>query len=130
MPDHPGPRSLFLRVLLVQAGVLAVLTVATAWLAPQVTWVALAGGSLALAANLVFGVLALTKRRSAGAVLSAFLVAEIGKFFVVVLGFAWLFRSFSEQLHGLNAAVLLGAFAVILGAQWVAPIMFKSAPRR
>jgi F0F1-type ATP synthase assembly protein I len=117
-------------MLLLQATILAALVVAAEWLAPQSVWVTLAGGSIALTANLVFGILASIGRLSAGAVLMALMVAEAGKLLVVALGFALIFRKFPERLDGVNALLLLGAFVLTLSAQWLAPLVFRTEPRR
>ncbi|MAS41414.1 MAG: hypothetical protein CMK33_06850 [Porticoccaceae bacterium] len=130
MPGYQAQHELFVRMLLLQVAMFAALLVAALWLAPQSAWVALAGGSIALTANLVFGILASIGRRSAGAILVALMVAEAGKIVAVALGFALLFRKFPERLGGVNALLLLGAFVLILSAQWLAPLVFRTELRR
>lgn len=127
---YQAQRDLFVRMLLLQAAILAAIVVAGRWLAPQLVWVGLAGGSIALTANLIFGILASLGCRSASAVLVALMVAEAGKLFAVALGFALLFREFPERLGGVNALLLLGAFVLTLSAQWLAPLVFRTEPRR
>ena len=130
MPGYQAQHELFVRMLLLQVAMFAALLVAALWLAPQSAWVALAGGAIALTANLVFGILASIGRRSAGAILVALMVAEAGKIVAVALGFALLFRKFPERLGGVNALLLLGAFVLILSAQWLAPLVFRTELRR
>ena len=130
MPGYQAQHELFVRMLLLQVAMFAALLVAAVWLAPQSAWVALAGGAIALTANLVFGILASIGRRSAGAILVALMVAEAGKIVAVALGFALLFRKFPERLVGMNALLLLGAFVLILSAQWLAPLVFRTELRR
>lgn len=130
MSGYQAQHDLFVRMLLLQAAILVTMVVAAGWLAPQVIWIALAGGSIALTANLVFGTLASLGQRGAGAVLVALTVAEAAKLVTVALGFALLFREFPERLGGVNALLLLGAFVLTLSAQWLAPLVFRTEPRR
>jgi len=127
---YQAQHDLFVRMLLLQTAIIAATVVAAVLLAPQLVWVGLAGGSIALTANLVFGILASLGRRSAGAVLMALMMAEAGKIFVVALGFVLLFRKFPERLGGGDALWLLGAFVLTLSAQWLAPLVLKTEPRR
>lgn len=115
--------ALFLISLLLQAAVLAAITAGLCWRVPEAALVAFSGGALALLANLVFGLLALSRRCGAGAVLAALLIAEAGKFVVVAVGFALVIRCFADQLTGLNALLLFGTFGLTLGAQWAAPLV-------
>lgn len=130
VPGYQGQHELFVRMLVLQAAILAAIVVAVGWLAPQVIWVGLAGGSIALTANLVFGGLASLGQRGAGAVLVALTVAEVAKLVTVALGFALLFWKFPQRLGGVNALLLLGAFVLTLSAQWLAPLVFRTEPRR
>ncbi len=115
--------ALFPVSLLLQAAVLAAITAVLCWRVPESALVAASGGALALLANLVFGLLALGRRRGAGAVLAAFLIAEAGKFVVVAVGFGLVIRFFADQLNGLNALLLFGTFGLTLGVQWAAPLV-------
>lgn len=130
VPGYQGQHELFVRMLVLQAAILAAIVVAAGWLAPQLVWVGLAGGSIALTANLVFGMLASLGQRGAGAVLVALTVAEAAKLVIVALGFALLFWKFPQRLGGVNALLLLGAFVLTQSAQWLAPLVFRTEPRR
>lgn len=125
-PGYRAQRALFARSLALQFGVLALLGAAVAWIAPQGVWIALAGGAIAWVANLVFGALALIERRSAGAVVTALWMAEVGKFCVVAVGFALLFRNLPEGFDRRTALLAVGAFAATLSAQWLALLVFRT----
>ena len=120
---HETAGALFLTALVLQISVLAVVAAILRWQLPESALVAVSGGALALLANLVFGVLALGRRRGAGAVMVAFLVAEAMKFGIVAVGFALVVRFFVDQLTGLNALLLFGTFGLTLGAQLAAPLV-------
>lgn len=119
------------RSLLVQTLLLVAVAMGLWWLAPGSLGPATAGGMIALLANLAFGIVALGGRRGAGAVMAAFLVAEVVKLVVIILGFALVFGLFADRFGGPNALPLIGTFGLMLGAQWLAPLISGAGrPRR
>lgn len=119
------------RSLLLQALLLVVVAMGLWWQAPGALGPATAGGMIALLANLAFGIVALGGRRGAGAVMAAFLVAEVVKLAVIILGFALVFGLFADRFGGPNALPVIGAFGLMLGAQWLAPLISGAgSPRR
>lgn len=123
---------LLARSLALQAVVLVVITGLLFWWAlPGAVAPVAATGLIPMVANLASGVLMLGRCHGARAALIAILVAEIVKFLIVVAGFVVVFRVFEDQIQALNPVLLIGAFAVTLGAQWVAPLISGGGcPRR
>lgn len=131
LPAIKRPRSdqqtLLIRVIRPQLAVVATGSLVALWWSPMSALAALMGGSVALVASAVFGLISLTsvRGRSAGAVVVAFYVGEIGKFVVVAVGFALISRC-TPELTGPNTLLLFGVFAATLMAQWVVPAVTSS----
>lgn len=127
LPAIKRPRSdqqtLLIRVIRLQLAVVATGSLVALWWSPMSALAALMGGSVALVASAVFGLISLTsvRGRSAGVVVVAFYLGEIGKFVVVAVGFALISRCCTPALTGPNTLLLFGVFAATLMAQWVVP---------
>lgn len=113
------------RTLVLQALLLVAAAVLSLGLAPRALVPAVAGGGIALLANLVSGCIALLGRRGAGAVLAAMVFAGYARLAVVVAGFALAFRFLGEHVQALNAVILMVAFGLATVLQWVAPFVFR-----
>ena len=113
------------RTLALQALLLAAAAMLSLGLAPRTLVPAVAGGGIALLANLAAGCIALLGRRGAGAVLAAMVLAGYARLAVVVAGFVLAFRFLGEHVQGLNAVVLVVAFGLATVLQWVAPFAFR-----
>ncbi len=121
---QPGTaKVLLIRVIRRQLAVVATGSLVALWLNPASALIALMGGVIALMAGLVFGLISLilVRGRSAGAVVVAFYLGEVGKFATVVAGFLLVFRYFASELTSLNALLFLGVFAATLAVQWTVP---------
>lgn len=131
LPAIKRPRSdqqtLLIRVIRLQLAAVATGSLVALWWSPMSALAVLMGGSVALAASAVFGLISLmsARGRSAGAVLAAFYVGEIGKFVVVAVGFVLISRC-APELTGPNTLLLFGVFAATLTAQWVVPAVTSS----
>jgi len=131
LPAIKRPRSdqqtLLIRVIRLQLAVIAIGSLVALWWSPMSALAVLMGGSVALAASAVFGLISLisARGRSAGAVVVAFYVGEIGKFVVVAVGFVLISRC-APELTGPNTLLLFGVFAATLTAQWVVPAVTSS----
>ncbi len=116
-------RSMLWRSLLLQGLLLVVVAMGLWWKASGALGPAVAGGMIALLANLASGIVALGGRRGAGAVMAAFLAAEVVKLAVIILGFALVFGLFADRFGGPNALPLIGTFGLMLGVQWLGPLI-------
>lgn len=131
LPAIKRPRSdqqtLLIRVIRLQLAAVATGSLVALWWSPMSALAVLMGGSVALAASAVFGLISLmsARGRSAGAVVVAFYVGEIGKFVVVAVGFVLISRC-APELTGPNTLLLFGVFAATLTAQWVVPAVTSS----
>jgi F0F1-type ATP synthase assembly protein I len=131
LPAITRPRSdqetLLIRVIWLQLAVVATGSLVALWWSPMSALAVLMGGSVALAASAVFGLISLmsARGRSAGAVVVAFYLGEIGKFVVVAAGFVLISRC-APELTGPNTLLLFGVFAATLTAQWVVPAVTSS----
>lgn len=132
LPAIKRPRSdqqtLLIRVIRLQLAAVATGSLVALWWSPMSALAVLMGGSVALAASAVFGLISLmsARGRSAGAVVAAFYVGEIGKFVVVAVGFVLISRCCAPELTGPNTLLLFGVFAATLTAQWVVPAVTSS----
>lgn len=117
-----------IRVIRLQLVVVATGALVALWWGPMSALSVLMGGSVALAASAVFGLISLmsARGRSASAVVVAFYLGEMGKFVVVAVGFALISRCCAPELTGPNMLLLFGVFAATLMAQWVVPVVTSS----
>lgn len=118
------------RTLALQALLLVAAAMLSLGLAPWALVSAVAGGGIALLANLVSGCVALLGRRGAGAVLAAMVFAGYARLVVVAAGFVLAFRFLGEHVQGLNAGIFMVAFGLATVLQWVAPFAFRGGRSR
>jgi len=88
---------------------------------------ALIGSMINVVASGYFAIvsLKLPKNASPGMILARFYVGEVGKFVIVVVCFAWVFKYLPELLQGRQAIILFVAFLIAQVAFVVAPLVLK-----
>ncbi len=69
--------------------------------------------------------LKLPKNASPGIILARFYVGEVGKFVIVAVCFAWVFKYLPELIQGRQAIILFVAFLIAQVAFVVAPLVLK-----
>ncbi len=69
--------------------------------------------------------LKLPKNASPGMILARFYVGEVGKFVIVAVCFAWVFKYLPELIQGRHAIILFVAFLIAQVAFIVAPLILK-----
>ena len=121
---------LALRFIFVQSMISVVVVFITALaFGKMMAMAALAGATINLAANGYFALvsLKLVKGTTPGRVLGRFYIGELGKFFIIVVGFAWVFRDLPEISQGQYAIVLFVAFLITQVAYVVTPLVLKDS---
>lgn len=117
-PDAPQGGTLLIRVVLMQAAVVAVSALIAGYWGEALAGAALMGGLNALVSSALCGAIALhaVRGRTQRAVLTGFFLGEAGKFLAVVTGFVLIFHIAGPALSRADTLVLFGVFALTLGA--------------